>query len=238
MIKAWILFSLITNLLFTKSAEAQLSLGVEGGISNNYLHYKTFNQSFSRLNNSIGFCFGSRLQYKMSKKRYIEIGSAILQKNYSISRTGIFAGAFEMHRNTYSQFSVMMKYRIISKPFQFYIKGGGYMAYWMKGQVTGKIPDVFSVSDSINQSGQIQETIQLRSFNKKYEFDGKKDNRIELGYISEIEMQYSINKRSSIATTFSVYQSLTDQQKKYMLGVVPRYNQTMLFMLKYLFAFD
>jgi hypothetical protein len=63
------------------------------------------------------------------------------------------------------------------------------------------------------------------NYNQPYEFNSTRDNRFEFGWLLGIGVSYDA-KMYKLFIEGRLTQSMTDQQKKYMINQVPRYNQT------------
>jgi len=64
------------------------------------------------------------------------------------------------------------------------------------------------------------------SYNEKYTFDTRRDNRIEAGWLAGAGVSYLFANKYNVFAEGRYMQAITDQQKNYMINQVPRYNQT------------
>jgi hypothetical protein len=215
-------------IVFCISIKAQTSVGLEAGISNNYLNTNISDRVSTVIDYSIGYTVNIPLQYKVKQWLYIEAIPGITQKNYSIDRTDSFAGIYEKFTNSYLQIPLAVKL-VYGKRLQAIGDLGIYGGYWLSSRVSGRIPNVFG-EDS---SGNLQED----NYNEKYQFDSQKDNRFEFGWVAGIGVQYHINQKYMLIGSCRYYQSLTDHQKTYMINQVPGYNQAFTFVLGAMMAF-
>jgi opacity protein-like surface antigen len=228
----------ITLMLFTfvYVGKSQSLLGIQIGLSNSCLNTNINNRIYSTNQSNIGFTCGITFHLQIKSGFYAEIAPDITQKNYSINRTDSLTGIYESFVNTYSQLPLIV-HGIYGNRLKVFADIGLYGAYWFAGKVKGKIPDIFSSNTNSNITGESRESFQLSGYNEKYQFDRKRDNRWEFGWIVGAGMQYPLNKKYSFFVKGTCYQSLTDQQKKYMVNQIPKYNQTFtcsLGMMRYL----
>lgn len=218
-------------------SRAQFAAGIETGLSDNYLNTNISNRSYTAIRSGAGFMAGIPLHWKLKSWLFAEAVPEMLRKNYTIHRTDSLVGIYESFTNTYIQLplSVGVSYGKCLKVFG---NAGVYMGYWLSGSVKGSIPDIFSSSTNTNTDGQSSESFKLVPYHQKYFFNPKRDNRVELGWMVGLGMQYQLNLRYSLFIKGSYYQSLTDQQKAYMVQQMPQHNQTIIFSIGGMIAFS
>jgi len=78
----------------------------------------------------------------------------------------------------------------------------------------------------------------VANFGEKYKFNSLIDNRFEYGFDTGLQLDYKVNSKYSIFLDSNYYQSLTDQQKKYMINQVSKTNQTLCISIGCLFKFS
>jgi hypothetical protein len=207
-------------------AKGQLSLGAAAGVSDNFLNSNIANQPYSLNKSKFGCLLGTRIDYWLSGKFGLEAGPELIQKNHSIERTDSFFGVVENYVNTYLQVPVGVNWNFGNKNIRGFVGIGGYLGYWLAGRINGRIPDILDANDSIYRNGQGSESIRLISYNEKYVFDAQRDNRLEIGWFGSVGINFLYSQKWNIFVETRYYQSLSDQQKSYMINQVPRYNQT------------
>jgi hypothetical protein len=212
----------ISALLSAIQSHAQVSLGVEAGANRNYFLSNTSDKPFFEYQPSYGYSVGASVRYEFPKLSSwfggIQAVPTYIQKNYRIQRTGDYSPMYQQMTNSYLQLPVMAQFRFgghINKTQTLHgiLNLGGYAGYWMSGQVKGRAVSPF---DPTNYT----------SFDTKYAFDNTKDNRIELGAVAGIGLQYALREKYSVSVEYRYTPSLTDQQKAYQLDQTPRYNDT------------
>lgn len=223
-------------IVIISNTKAQYSLSFSVGLSNNYLQTNISNQSNTTINYKLGYFSSLSFLSKINNRFLFNTDLSILQKNYSINRTGIYAAIYQNHTNNYIQLPISMNYSVFHrKKIELLAQGGGYIAYWLSGKIKGNIPDIFSVKDSINSSGQNIETFSLTNYSQKYQFNNQIDNRIEFGLIVGLNVIWQLKSSKKINFKFLYFNSLINQQKKYSINEIPRYNQTFVLSMGYLF---
>ena len=230
-----IVFVLIASCFFP-TLKAQNFLGFSGGITTNLLNTNIENRASSSIKKSIGYTTNFQYEFRVNSKIGIKSGISLIQKNYTITRTDSFSAIFEKHINTYLQVPILLSFSPVSrKKISFSIQAGIYLGYWGWGKITGKIPNIFSATATTNPLGNTTETFHLSSYIEKYPFDNQRDNRFELGLECGAEIAYNIKKSNSFFWAYNFFESLTDQQKLYMINQVPKYNRSDVFTFGYKF---
>lgn len=212
-------------------------LGLQAGASSNYLHTNISNRTSTTISSGTGYTIGLLVQQKVAKWLYVQASPNITSKNYSFDRIDSLAGIYTRYNNLYLQLPIVANI-VYGKRLKVFADAGIYVAYWLSGREKGKIPNILSVTNSINTgTGQTTESFQLIAFNEKYPFNLQRDNRLEFGWVAGSGLQYQFKNHHAVFVRCSYYQSLTDQQKKYMLNQIPQYNQTFVFSIGYLYPF-
>jgi hypothetical protein len=215
-----------SSLLTANFANGQLSVGAAAGVSDNFLNSNIANQPYTLNRPKVGYSLGAKIENWLPGKFGLEADPEIIQKNHSMERTDSFYGIVENYRNTYLQVPVGVNWRFGKKKVFGFVGLGGYLGYWLAGRIKGRVPDILNANDSIYPNGQGSESIRLVSYDEKYVFDPKRDNRLEIGWFIGAGVNYRYRRKWIIFTETRYYQSLSDQQKSYMINQVPRYNQT------------
>jgi outer membrane protein with beta-barrel domain len=231
-----VLLTAIIHLFFFTS-RAQLLMGIQAGVSSNNLHTSIANRASATINRKDGYTIGMPVQYRINSWLYAAALPDITQKNYSIDRTDSLTGVYEQWSNTYLQLPLMLHF-IYGKRLQVFADAGAYIGYWTSGRVKGKTPNVFGVTDIFNPvTGQRTETYPLTAYDEKYNFNNRRDRRFEFGWVAGFGLQYKVRNRYSVYAEVSRYESLTDQQKKYMVNQEPQYNETITLSIGGLYSF-
>lgn len=206
--------------------QAQLKIGLEFGLDKNKVNNDLTGRSFTENKASYGCSIGLPVTYKFTSWLALQSGINFQKKNYQIVRTELYSGIKEEFKNSYVQLPFTANFLFKIRKINYYLKYGIYGAIWCTGMVNGNIPNIFDISEQTNSNGTTSEYLNLNSFSDTYQFDSKKDKRLEFGSSIGTGVNYSINKTYSINLELRYDQSFTDQQKSYMLFQQPRYNRT------------
>lgn len=211
---------------------AQISIGMQLGATDNYLNTSINNLPSTVIKSHLGYKIGIPILYKISSTILIEGCPSLIQKNYSINRTDSLEGIVTQYNNTYTQLGVICHF-VYGRQLQVFGGAGYYVAYWLTGTLKGKVPDIFSVSTNGTTQN---ENFRLASFNEKYSFNPQRDNRFEMGWLATCGLEYHCIDPYTLFLKCSYSQSLTDQQKSYMINQIPQYNQTFSFSVGVLYS--
>lgn len=217
-------------IFITPHLNAQWSVGIESGINKNYMNTNISNLSFTQYKGSYNYSISIPIAYQFNSWLSVKAEPGIMKKSYKIERTGYFTGIYERFDNSYLQLPIMASFSFGGSKLKGFVNIGGYGGYWTGGHVKGAIANILDpVDSSYTETEATQDYSGLTSisaYSEKYTFDKKKDNRYEWGILAGGGISYQINRKWKIFTEAMYYQSLTDQQKKYMINQVPRYNET------------
>ena len=224
-----VFFAAITffcGICFAQTSIAQLSVGIEGGYNKNYLVTNNANRSFTNYMPMNGFNIGIPIQYQIADWFAVEADPIYVEKNYSQQRSAFFVGVYQENKNSYVQLPLMGHFMFGGKKLKGFLNTGVYGGYWLTANVNGVMPNILDINDSKNSGTTIYDYENSYSYNEKYTFDKRKDNRIDAGWIGGLGLSYEINDRYQVFTEGRLLYSFTDQQKKYMVDQIPRYNTT------------
>ena len=171
-------------------ASAQLSVGIEGGYNKNYLVTNNANRAFTNYQPLSGFTIGIPLQYKINEWFAIAADPVFIQKNYSQQRSVFFDGVYQDNYNSYIQLPLMGHFMFGGKRLKGFLNAGIYGGYWLSGKVKGKTPNILDIADDETASNSIYDYEHPYSYNEKYNFDGRKDNRLDAGWIGGLGLGY------------------------------------------------
>jgi len=223
---------LISSFFAARSQDAgRISIGLEGGLSNNIISTNISNRVSTILQYNTGYTIGIPVQYRITNWLGVEAASNIMQKNYTISRTDSLTGVYQQFNNTYLQLPLTARFTYGWRRIQFFANLGGYVGYWAGSRISGRVPDILSARDSIGASGQSSESILLVGYDRKYQFDSRRDARLEFGWVAGAGVQYLLKDKYDFFARCNYYYALTNQQKDDYKGQTPQYNETFAFTL-------
>lgn len=205
----------------------QISIGIKTGYTNNHLNTNISNRVFTLNKNGSGLGFGFLGNYEINNRIGIEGSIEFLQKKYSLVRTDKYQGVYETSMNSYLQLPLIIQLKIYNKKkLAINLNGGFYGAYWTFAKIKGAIPNIFNSAYSVDAGGQSIQNLTLALYSERKPFNKLRDNRFEYGWLTGIGVNYNLSKENRVFIKYEYYQSLTDQQKNYMLFQIPKYNQT------------
>ena len=210
----------------TTSAVAQFSVGVEGGYTRNYLQSNNANRDFTNYHPGNSFAVGIPVQYKIANWFAIATDPSYVRKTYLQERSSFYAGTYQISTNGYLQLPVMGHFMFGGEKLKGFFNLGAYGGYWLTGNVKGRIPNVLNPTNDVTATNTLYYYSSPYSYNEKYTFDTRRDNRIEAGWIAGAGISYAVTSKYAVFAEGRMMQSITDMQKNYMLNQTPRYNQT------------
>lgn len=209
-------------------ANAQISIGVEGGVSSSSLTTDISNRTATVIRSKIGYSVDIPIEIKIKSWLHLEVLPGLIQKNYSIDRINSFAGVYDTHINRFVQLPIMVKI-VRGKRVQISGEIGTFCGRWLSGYLKGRIPDIFSASNINGANGQTAENLSLKEYSEKYMFNSIRDNRYEFGWIMGIGSQYHLSNTYKLLFTFTYSQCLSNMQKEYYVHQAGQYNRTITF---------
>lgn len=228
--KPIIMFALSLSLgVWALPSKAQWSVGVEGGFNRNYLQTTTGYRAFTRYEDVNGFSVGIPVQYQVNSWLAVQAAPGLIQKNSRMERTVFFKGIEQDQKNSYIQLPLMAQFSFGGKKLRGFLNLGGYAAYWAGSRIKGTVANAFSNLPDVPENQQLRSYLDLNEpyhYSEKYEFDSRRDRRMEFGLLSGIGVSYLLQNRFNFFVEGRYYRSLQDQQKNYMINQVPRYNDT------------
>lgn len=229
--KKYFLFSLFFFFLFSVQVKSQLSIGIEGGGTKNYLNTNVSNLVSTKYNPAYGFNIGIPVLYKINDWLAFQADPSYIQKNYQLARTDFFQGVYQDNTNTYLQLPLMAHLSFGGQQLRGFLNLGGYGGYWLSAHIKGTTPNILDEPAYTNtvsnaQPNNVFDEYTPYNYNEKYQFNNTKDNRMELGLLAGVGMSYEMNDKYLFFGEARYYQSMSDQQKNYQINLVPRYNET------------
>ncbi len=226
-------------LLISRTSNAQLSLGISSGYTRNSLYTAISNENGTKIQNRDGGYLGLFIMHDVMSFLSVRSGIDLIQKNYRFAGTDYSKGSFETFKNLYVQLPVTLQLKIFEKKrLSLGYNLGLYAGYWVDAHVKGAIPNVFDTSNAIGNDGEPVQYFSYTTYSEKYQFSTVKDNRFEFGLHTGASIYYKLNSQHSVFLNLEFYQSITDQQKKYMANQIGRKNQTFCISLGYLVVLD
>ena len=205
---------------------AQLSVGIEGGYNKNYIVTNNANRAFTYYQPLSSFSVGIPIQYRITDWFAVAAAPGFIKKDYRQQRGDFYIGVFQDNSNNYIQLPLMGHFMFGGKSLKGFLNAGVYGAYWMSGNVKGKMANILDLIDDPTTGGSVYSYQLPYVYDEKYTFNSVKDNRIEFGWVAGVGLEYSFKSRYKVFTEARLLYGFTDQQKNYSLNQVPRYNNT------------
>ncbi len=214
-------------LLCSLQGRSQFFVGVEGGPNINYLTTSNASEPFTNYQGIKGFNIGIPVGYQFTDWLALIATPTYIKKNYDIVRTGFFTGVYQKNYNTYLQLPITARLSFGGEQLRGFVDLGGYAAYWQSSRIKGTDANILNEVDTafqtVNPTSILGENAPY-SYNQKYTFDSKKDQRIELGLVAGLGVSYELFETYTFYLEGKYYRAMTDQQKHYETSQAPRYN--------------
>ena len=219
-------------------AEAQWRVGARVGLTSTFM--TTENGYFYdwRYSTNPGFSASVPVRYEFKDWLAVQTELAYVQKNYGLWRSGYHEGIGEDLTNHYLSVPILAHFSFGSEKLRGYLDGGFYIGGWLASRREGGQLGTFPVTEDGNAAPDDWDSpiYPIISYDEKYEFDSRRDNRFEGGALIGVGIEYQLNERLALQGGCRYYHSLSDVQKDYMIGRVPRYLGTFDFHVGLLFS--
>lgn len=219
-----ILLPLVCLLFVAQRGVAGLFAGVQLGVASNQLITTLGNRPVlyyapeSGLALTIPISYEWRLTDRWGISAGIEPG--YVQKCYLLLRTD---GLNQLNQHTisnYLQSPVMVGGVLHMRRWQLSAQGGLFGGRWASSYISGGNPNMLHAGLAFPATA---------TYNESYTFSTIRDNRTEYGWSYGGGLSYRANKLWAVAFRVQHYAGVTDLQKEYMTGQVPRYNSTTVY---------
>ncbi len=160
-----------------------------------------------------GSVFGFRIGYAPTKWLSINTGAVLIQKNYHMDHVFQYYNLrYSLPTTTTNQYvNVPLELRLsVGNTVKIHAFGGVFGGYWLSSHRSGT---TYSFSNDRNYE-----------FDEDWEFNDKRDNRLETGFTWGAGISGMIIGRIEVGADIRWYYSTSDIQKPYMVNLNPRYN--------------
>jgi hypothetical protein len=209
-----------------KKDENKLWIGISSGYTHNHLSTSVSYRPFTTYENKGGFAVGLPVVYHVTDWFGVQTEFSVLQKNYKWTRPDYYflnSIPYQNTINTYVQFPLIARFSFGEKELRGFCALGGFTGYWASGRIEG---------EGLNLN------YLPYSYDKKYTFDKRRDNRLEYGFLVGFGLEYAYKNICNFTLEGRYYYSTSDLQKNYMLQQNPRYNDTYVIQASVLFGLD
>ena len=208
-------------------ASAQWSMGVQAGYTHSYLDISSgymYDYKYKPLG---GFTVGVPVRYSFFDWLDVQADVSYVQKNYKKQRSSFNGLLSTDTHNHYLQLPLFARFSFGGYKVRGFLSAGGYMGYWLSSRVSG----IHALSGVFPES----KDNDIYYFDEKMPFNSERDNRFEAGLTGGVGEQYQATPKIQFFVEGRYYHGLTDMQKKYQYGRVPRYNSTIAFQIGCMF---
>lgn len=225
----------IASLLTALNCGAQKwKMGVTIGGDNNSYCIDTQYQYDWRYKDVKGLTMGLMGQYQLNDWFGLRADFNFTQKDYRQYRTGNAKDEDYTHHNNYLQLPVMASFSFGAERLRGFLNLGVYGAYWTDGSICGTTADITFGSPLDDHD---EDEVTSAPVDQDYTFNSERDNRMELGAVAGLGVEYRFNSHWSLQAEARMYYSLTSTTKDYMLKKNPRYNTTTALQLGCAYSF-
>jgi hypothetical protein len=202
--------------------------GLSGGYANNWLYTSTGTRAFTEYKNGDGFEISVPVRYQVTPWFALQGEIQYIQKNYIWSRTEQYSKIYTETTNSFVDFPLMAQFSFGGPRLRGFLNAGGYIGFWAAGRRKGTEREYTVYVFDIDNSSFYYD------FDEKYEFDKERDNRFDAGLLCGIGLQYEL-KPCVVFVEGRFNYGLTDLQKDYQYGLIPRINNTVAVQIGVLF---
>ncbi|MBS0027328.1 outer membrane beta-barrel protein [Chitinophaga sp. 22321] len=214
-------------------ASAQLSMGLETGMTRNHLYTSLNNRSNTAYEAVNGWLIGVPVTYQFNSWLGIQADPLLMQKNYRLRRTGYYDGVYHQNNNYYLKLPVMAQLCLQYHRLQLFLHAGGYVAWWMAGRIKGVQPAILNNADPLPADEEPDNILQMQqayAYHERYTFDARKDRRIELGGLAGLGAGWQLPSGYHLFVEVRYCSAWNQHQKPYMIRQPAAYNETLMIM--------
>lgn len=216
---------------------AQWKVGFTGGWTHNSITTETGYFYDLRYNPDGGMSFSVPVQYHFNSWLAVGIDVAYMQKNYKKERSGFYHALGEDISGHYLDLPVYAHFSFGGERLRGFLNAGMYLGAWLsshrKGATFVWMP---TGMDNVGAVTDISDIYYLWNYNEKYVFDTRRDNRFDAGALAGVGISWQLFPHIELLAEARYYYALTDQQKRYMIALVPRYHNTLTIQAGVLFT--
>lgn len=205
------LFFVLTILLTTITASAQWRLGVTGGAAYNVFSMDKQYMVDYQIDGRWGATVGISGQYDFNSWLGIRADLNWTQKNYRKHRMILDQMDYK-YNNNYLQLPVMASFSVGGEKLRGFCNLGVYAGYWLNSYRNGF---------DYNNFGEY-----VLTFSEDVAFDSNRDQRLDIGLLGGIGLEYRITPHWAAQAEVRYYYSTVSTTKQYMRVKDYRYNAT------------
>jgi hypothetical protein len=224
-----ILLSVTVSLLMGHQATAGLFAGLQLGVARNELISTLGNRPvlYYAPESGIALTLPLLYEWRLTDRWGITAGiePGYVQKRYAVLRTDGLTQLSQHTHNNYVQSPVTIGTVLHMRRWQLSAQGGLFGGRWASSRISGGQPNMLHAGLAYPSTA---------TYNEAYTFSTIRDNRTEYGWCYGGGLTYRAKPAWALAFRIQHYAGVTDLQKDYMIGQVPRYNSTTVYGLSVL----
>jgi hypothetical protein len=198
-----------------------LSVGFEFGVSVNELNTSAGYRAFTSYESLPGLVFGVPVLFSFGERFALGSGLRYVQKAYKYKRSfplyGEIVDVYSDYTNGFVQVPLFAEFSLEKNDWRVFFDLGATLGFWAQSARRGEWAN--GIGNPFDGNSVLAE-----SFGERVEFDKERDNRFE----SALFVGFGVGYSSDVALSVQYHYGLTDLQKDYMRGLVPRYNNTVI----------
>jgi hypothetical protein len=203
-------------------------IGIYGGYAQNTL-YRGGGEKleyFTEYRAGHGWTIGIPMRFHIFHWLAVQAEPAVITKNYTVNRTGEYAGFYDEYTNSFIDFPMLLHFKlpVLHTGLSLYANGGGFLGFWATSHRKGKLLTPIGGGS-------------IGTYDEDYTFDSRYDNRFDAGLILGLGVQYDL-KPVSFFTEWRHHYSLTDLHQATQRSQTPYMNDTWTIQAGVLFNVD
>ena len=215
-----ILFSLVC---FTSFGFAQWSMGLSVGPDYSHYNYDVQWAYDFRLKSYWGVAMEVPLSYAVNDWFSIKSGVSFQERGYCLLRSHQYSKYSELNRqDLFLSLPIEAVFSFGGRKLKGFFNAGGYVSYWLCSKYYGY---------------ELSATLFSQLFSEDKEFEKGVDNRLELGCVGGIGIDYAYSEQWSFIADVQLYYALSDQHKDYQSMRFPANYRNFLFQMGLVYHF-
>ena len=205
------LFILVFFVALVTSANAQLGIGLKGGLDFNSVTRSNSGRIDETYHAKNGLDYGLVLSYQVNEWFAMRANVEMLSRSHTMKRNlNAVKDIYTDYNNKYLTVPVMADFTFGGTKVRGHFMMGGYVSYWMSANVSGKTIGIYG--DAI-------------PFDEKMEFN-EYHNRLVAGLVAGPGLSFDLSDNISLEFDALLYYDLMSYMTISKVSPYPRYNNT------------
>ena len=189
---------------------AQWRVGFQAGYTHNSLTTESgyfYDRRYVALG---GFAAGVPVQYVFNDWLAVQAEVSYVQKNYGMRRSGFFEPLHEDMTNHYLSVPLFARFSFGGKQLRGFLDAGFYAGGWLSSRREGTTFAMFSApEDDVENPFDVGDNNILYTYDEKYAFDSRRDNRFEGGALVGVGLEYRFTPVWAVVAECRYHHSLS-----------------------------